>query len=1210
MQVVQDLSLSTIINLFGLIIIGMAKLEEIIKGRQLRGILPGQAVTIVAVEFCGSDALTLTYKSSDGRLNEQLIYRDREAELEIVTDTCPWDFKGDGAMLLLASEAYRIRLAHLFDPILAVHTSLVEPLPHQITAVYSEMLKRQPLRFLLADDPGAGKTIMAGLLMRELLMRGDLQRCLVVCPGSLAAQWQDELSTKFQLPFEILTNDRIESARTGNALAEMSLVIARLDKLSRDEDLQAKLEQTDWDLIVCDEAHKMSAAFFGGEVKPTKRYKLGKLLAKVTRHFLLMSATPHNGKEEDFQLFMGLLDSDRFEGKFRDGVHAADTSDLMRRMIKEDLLKFDGTPLFPERQAYTVSYSLSPLEDELYHKVTEYVQHEFDRADQLTSGRKGTVGFALTILQRRLASSPEAIYQSLYRRRERLEKRWQEERQRPTGSLDGKLSEQVTFLMDEDFDEDDLSIEEQEATEETVVDQATAAQTTAELQIEIQKLRELEALALKVKRSGRDCKWQQLSQLLQEILDFAAAPKNVEPTIALANSGLPKSRKLVLFTEHRDTLNYLTERIGTLLGNPEAVVAIHGGLGRDPRKKAEEMFKQDPTVQVLLATDAAGEGINLQRAHLMVNYDLPWNPNRLEQRFGRIHRIGQTEVCHLWNLVAGETREGQVYLTLLKKLEQEQKALQGKVFDVLGKAIAGKELRDLLIEAIRYGDRPEVRAKLTQKVEASLDQQRLRNLLEDEALAHDAMDASKVQEIREEMEKLMARRLQPYFIKSFFLQALQVLGGTIRPREAGRYEITHVPAEIRSRSTKLGRREPVLTRYERVCFEKDKLNLPGKPSATFICPGQALLDAVIDLALEKYRSLLTQGAILIDEQDHGEAIRALVYLEHSIQDARQDAMGHRRQVSRRMQFVEILADGQIHGAGSAPYLDYRSLQTDELPLRSEILAQTQLGQNLERLAKAYAVQHLVPQHIEELRQQKEALIDKTMKAVQERLSKEIHYWDIRADDLRQQELQGKPNAKINSVRAQQRRDELEVRLKQRLEDLQQERQLSPAAPLVVGGALVVPMGLMHRLQGKPPSVASLFARETKRVEMAAMDAVTATERSLGYAPVDVSREKCGYDILSRYPAGDRSELRFIEVKGRIEGAETVTVTKNEVITAINKPENYILAMVRVPAVTADSAQNCEIRYVRQPFQREPDLGAASVNYTWQELWERGQKPCE
>ena len=312
---------------------------------------------------------------------------------------------------------------------LAVHTSVVEPLPHQITAVYESMLPRQPLRFLLADDPGAGKTIMAGLLIKELIARGDLQRCLVVCPGSLAEQWQDELYRRFHLPFEILTNDKLEAARTGNWFLEANLVIARLDKLSRNEDVQHKLQAPDcrWDLVVCDEAHKMSATFFGGEVKYTKRYRLGQLLSGLTRHFLLMTATPHNGKEEDFQLFMALIDGDRFEGRFRDGVHVAEVSDLMRRMVKENLLKFDSTPLFPERIAYTAPYRLSDAEARLYADVTDYVREEFNRAEALENDRRaGTVGFALTILQRRLASSPAAIHQSLRRRRERLESRLRE----------------------------------------------------------------------------------------------------------------------------------------------------------------------------------------------------------------------------------------------------------------------------------------------------------------------------------------------------------------------------------------------------------------------------------------------------------------------------------------------------------------------------------------------------------------------------------------------------------------------------------------------------------------------------------------------------------------------------------------------------------------------------------------------------------------
>ena len=404
------------------------RLEDLTKDATVNGVLPNQSIAVIEAKWHGSDVIELIYKEANGSIDSELIYRDREPELEIVTSSLPWSFNGDGSLLRLVNEAHRIQLAHLFDPMLAVHTSLVEPLPHQITAVYGDMLPRQPLRFLLADDPGAGKTIMTGLLISELKIRGDLNRCLIVCPGSLATQWQDELDRRFHLPFDILTNDRIEAARSGNAFTEMPLCIASLDKLSRNDDLQAKLEQTDWDVIVCDEAHKMSASFYGGERRETKRYKLGKLLSSLTRHLLLLTATPHNGKEADFQLFMALLDGDRFEGKFRDGVHTVDTSDLMRRLVKEDLLKFDGKPLFPERRAYTVEYHLSDLEAKLYSAVTEYVREEFNRADALSNnGRKGTVGFALTILQRRLASSPEAIYQSLKRRRERLQKRLKEE---------------------------------------------------------------------------------------------------------------------------------------------------------------------------------------------------------------------------------------------------------------------------------------------------------------------------------------------------------------------------------------------------------------------------------------------------------------------------------------------------------------------------------------------------------------------------------------------------------------------------------------------------------------------------------------------------------------------------------------------------------------------------------------------------------------
>ena len=636
----------------------MSKLEELRINASVQGILPNSLVSVVSVQWFGSEALELTYKDPAGKVANELLYRHDEPRIEVVAHGRPWSFDGDGHQFRLVSEAHRIRLAHLFDPVLAVHTSVVEPLPHQITAVYESMLPRQPLRFLLADDPGAGKTIMAGLLIKELIARGDLQRCLVVCPGSLAEQWQDELYRRFHLPFEILTNDKLEAARTGNWFMENNLVIARLDKLSRNEDVQAKLAVPDgrWDLVVCDEAHKMSATYFGGEVKYTKRYRLGQLLSTITRHFLLMTATPHNGKDEDFQLFMALLDGDRFEGKFRDGVHAADVSDLMRRMVKESLLKFDATPLFPERIANTVPYKMSQGEAQLYKAVTDYVRQEFNRAEALQNDKRaGTVGFALTILQRRLASSPEAIYQSLRRRKERLESRLHElELLQRGGAIPTALVVDAPALDAEDVEDlEEAPDDEVEAAEEQILDQATAARTIAELKAEIETLKQLEGLALTVRRSGTDRKWRELANLLSEIFTPAANASGLPEDSLTADAGaanLPKasaSQKLVIFTEHRDTLSYLEQRISTLLGRKEAVVCIHGGMGREERMKTQESFRHDPEVKVLLATDAAGEGINLQAVapHSVKSRHAAKVFNSLHTPRKRQGRLSQKPVC-------------------------------------------------------------------------------------------------------------------------------------------------------------------------------------------------------------------------------------------------------------------------------------------------------------------------------------------------------------------------------------------------------------------------------------------------------------------------------------------------------------------------------------------------------------------------------------
>lgn len=1165
-------------------------LEDLIPGASVRGILPDAAVTVVNVQWHNSAALTLVYRDASGRVADELLFRHDEARLEVVERGRPWSFDGDGASFRLVAEAHRIRLAYLFDPLLAVHTSLVEPLPHQITAVYEAMLPRQPLRFLLADDPGAGKTIMAGLLIKELMARGDLQRCLIICPGSLVEQWQDELARRFHLPFEILTNDKLEAARTGNWFLENDLVIARLDKLARNEDVQHKLAAADnrYDLVVIDEAHKLSASFFGGEIKYTKRYRLGQLVSGLTRHFLLMTATPHNGKEEDFQLFLALLDGDRFEGRFRDGVHQVDIRDLMRRMVKEKLLKFDGTPLFPERIAYTVSYQLSDAEARLYREVTEYVREQWGRAEALQDDRRaGTVGFALTILQRRLASSPEAIYQSLRRRRERLEKRLRELEllQRGAGAA---LADIPVLSPDNLEDLEEAPENEIEAAEEAVLDQATAASTIGELRLEIETLARLEALAAQVRRSGQDTKWRELSQLLGEIFRPTPLARGADPTPKPIPS---PHQKLVIFTEHRDTLAYLQQNIGGLFGRPQAVAMIHGGMGRDDRRQAQERFLHDPEVRVLLATDAAGEGINLQRAHLMVNYDLPWNPNRLEQRFGRIHRIGQTEVCHLWNLVAAETREGDVYRRLLEKLEEARQALGGQVFDVLGKLqFEGKPLRELMIEAIRHGDRPEVRARLTQAIEHSVDRDHLQNLLEERALARDAMDQSRVARVREAMERAEARRLQPHYVESFFLEAFRRLGGSVHEREPRRYEITRVPAPLRQRDRQIGTGEAVLERYERIAFEKPLIAPPGQPLAAFVCPGHPLLDAVLDLTLERHRDLLKRGTVLVDERDPGTSPRVLFSLEHAIQDASLLPSGERRTISRRMLSIELDASGQARHLYHAPYLDYRPLQGDE-PAVPAILERPECGwitRGLEERAQAHAIATVVPEHITEVRERRLTQIEKTRVAVKDRLTKEIAYWDHRAEELKLREQAGKPGARLNSQEARRRADELQARLERRLAELEREAQIAALPPVVLGGAVVVPAGLLARMMGQPAPIHTPPV-DTQAAAARARAIVMETERQLGFEPVDREFERLGYDIESRDPATGR--LRFLEVKGRVAGADTVTVTRNEILTSLNKPEDYILAIV-----TFEEDGTHRLYYVRRPFGREPDFGVTSVNY--------------
>lgn len=1157
------------------------KLEEIKSGLSLSGIEPSQVVTVVAVVPVGEGSIQLIYRTPAGAINERLLNRGDEQSVDVATAERPFSFDGDGAAFQLACEAKRIDLAFLFDPMMAVHSSNVEALPHQITAVYESLLPRQPLRFILADDPGAGKTIMAGLYIRELIMRADSHRILIVAPGSLVEQWRDELYGKFGLEFHVYSSLLEQTSPSGNPFDDYPRIIIRLDQISRNEELQDKLCAPGWDLAVFDEAHKLSAHYFGSKLEKTGRFRFAEKLGAHVRHLLLMTATPHNGKEEDFQLFLSLLDSDRFYGKFRDGVHKVDASDLMRRMVKEELVKFDSTPLFPERKAYTVNYELSPTEIALYEAVTNYVQTEMGKADQLEGARRGSIGFALTVLQRRLASSPEAIFQSLKRRRERLENRL----------CDKKLGIKGRHALAETYaaapeDEDDLSAEERESLEENLIDDATAAKTVAELEAEIIILKELEKQAKAVVASGQDRKWDELSRILQNNPEMRNA------------SG--RQRKIIIFSEHRDTLNYLQVRIAGVLGNPGAIVAIHGGTHRDERRRLQALFRSDPDVSVLVATDAAGEGVNLQNANLMVNYDLPWNPNRLEQRFGRIHRIGQTEVCHLWNLVAKETREGDVYHRLLLKLEIESQALHGRVFDILGEVFEETSLKDLLVEAIRYGDRPDVRARLTQKIDKALDHDHLKSLLNRSALAQETMSPERLFAVKEEMEKAEARRLQPYFVRAFFSKALDVLGGTMHPREAGRYEISHVPSGIRERDRRLTGRnrrdhEPVLRRYSRICFERQAiqpLDKAGLDRAVLMHPGHPLMLAMSDMILEQHTNLLRQGSILIDPSDEGPNPTLLFLLTHEIKS------GDNTVLSKRMQFVRVGRDGQASFAGWAPHLDLEPLPEAERPLLKDVLDAPWLSSGQEARALSLAAMTLVPEHYGEVAQRRIDHVEKTLNAVHERLSKEIAFWQDRWVKLKDDGNAGK-DVRLNTQNAERTLSDLQSRLDNRKKELLAMRHIVNGTPIVLGAALIVPIGLMNKLRHNDlvDPVAATFAADAaarSRIEHLAMSAVWQTEEARGCRVVDVSAAKCGWDLTSYPPAidGKQPDPKHIEVKGRVKGANTITVTRNEMLYAFNQGVKFMLAI----AIIGENDAIDGPYYIPNPFDREPGWGVASINF--------------
>jgi len=1151
------------------------RLSDIKLGMHLEGVLPGQSVLVIQTLPSGG-AVNLFYQTIDSELDSVTLFEGDADKIRICSSDSRHSYDADANGFLLAAEALRIKYSYVFDSRLAIHTSMIEPLPHQITAVYEDMLPKQPLRFLLADDPGAGKTIMSGLLIKELMIRGEVERCLIVCPGGLVQQWvEDELGPKFGLQFRMLTNDLVDSTRSGNPFLDTPLMVASMDKLARDERLLGMLREVRWDLVIVDESHKMAAHVNGRKVNYTRRYRLGELLSGTTRNLLMLTATPHNGKEGDFQEYMKLIDRDRFEGGARSGV-TVPLDDIMRRLQKEELLTFEGKPLFPRREAHTAAYNLDPDEHVLYEDVTAYVREGFNRALRIVSkDKKNAVGFALTSLQRRLASSPRAAYLSLGRRRKRLEEHAAEVKEHGTYTVKGAVYDSGSWDVDGDWDVDDQEDEQDTPDGLVVLDTATASETLSELEAETSVLKELELQAHKVLQSGEDRKWKELLGLLE-----SDAMRDEDG----------RREKLIIFTEYTDTLDYLEEKLAGYLGSHTRLRSIHGGMNRDQRRQVEADFKQNEDVCILVATDAAGEGINLQTAHLLINYDLPWNPNRIEQRFGRIHRIGQKHTCYMYNLVADGTREGGVWHRLFDKLEQQRQTLGGRVFDVLGQVTYDdKSLHDLLLDAVLEDQTPERQSYLDRVLDSSLDTERLRRIMASDVLATDTLGLGDVTRVRTEIEQANARRLQPHYIRSFFSRALTDLGGRLAPNRDGTYRIRRVPLSLAVRSDN-GVRRPLPESYESLAFDKGDIADPGRTD--LVCVGHPLLDAAVDETLSKHEPALAVGTVLMDDGNRTLAARLMLCFSLSIVDGAGD------EVRRELYYVEVEGDREPIVIGQAPYIDYRAPSEDELcriACDGIVEGMSSSATGAEDRARDKAVGELVAADMGRIAAEREKRIDRVIAAVEKRLGHAIVTASREQQEWADRARAGDEGARLTAANKKHELDDLMKRKDIRLRELENQKGLRAKPIQLVASAVVVPSRM---LGGKPEKAADEF--EARKVsEERGMDAVMAIERSLGHLPVDVSRENVGWDVESTVQNGDgTADVLFIESKGVREDADQVTISANEMRKAAGNRDSFILAITRpVPGAARTT-------YLAGAFDSGYDDALASFPYRIEALVKR------
>jgi len=1008
----------------------------------------------------------------------------------IISELTQRTFKGDPESFFLAIESLRIRFAYQFDPLFAVNVSQITPLPHQIEAVYFYILAHPRIRFLLADDPGAGKTVMAGLVLKELKQRGLVSRTLIVVPGQLKFQWVRELREKFNETFKTIDRGVMNANWGQNAWLDTDQGITSLD-FAKQEDVMTSLAEAQWDLVIVDEAHKMAAYQYGSKVKKVQRYRLGETLSKNSNHLLLLTATPHRGDPDNFRLFLDLLEPGFFATSemLHESVLNRDNPLFLRR-LKENLTDFDKTPLFPPRKVETLKCRLSDGEMQLYNEVTEYFEKYYKQA---VDNENRNVAFALLILQRRLASSVRACRLTLERRREKLAELVERgEIIQERGGSDVDLEEE---LEDEDENtrwrrEDDL------------VAKLSSASSLDELRDEIKKIDDLVKLAKEVERQGIETKLTRLKEVME--------------------SGILKEKnKLLVFTESKDTLDYLVENLRSW---NYSVTYIHGGLNNDRRIEAENEFRN--TAQIMVSTEAGGEGINLQFCHLMVNYDIPWNPNRLEQRMGRIHRYGQRYEVHIYNLIALQTIEGRILDKLFEKLNNIRESIgSDRVFDVIGDLLPGRSLKDLIVEALANTRTME---EILADFDRIPDEELVRRVREAtlEGLATSSIDLTR---ILGEDRKAKENRLVPEYVEQFFIRSATKLGVPFEKTKDDFYRVPSVPYELRRPSFSFrSRYGDVFREYSKIGFDKTQT---FEKTAEFVAPGHPLLESMVDRILVSYDRDLESGSTFIDPSGLYNGL--IWFLEGEVKDGANNTAG------KRIFAVYQSLSGDLQTISSAILWDLKPSRVD---VGGGLL---EIGK-LDDKVKQFSVDVVLPLYLKELQEKRDHDA-----AIKRKYGVRSLSFQIAESVKKLLEYQEKRRLQVNIpdatfINEERKKDDLE-RKKENLEkQITAETNLLVSSPKILGSVIVVSEELVNSEIHRDPEV-----------ERIGMEVATRFEKHEGRIPDDVSSQNLGFDIRSK-ESEDR--VRYIEVKARA-GTGSIVLTPNEWLMANRLGEQYWLYIV-------------------------------------------------